>query len=273
MSADMFVGRFITELKALPPFKTEGTYNAAVHRAQVPAWRATFTAAVLARHVAGYRLPTFDQFKRSYMLNLKEHAKFEEKFKHLTTNGQRDPKPDFLHRLYGWYETGMTEVYVYVTLAHVLEDILQEAVVMYDARVDWKGKCDLVVLRQGEARMVDTHYLGNLTREQTEAARDERERIAKEHTNQSAHWKNAEYKRLKESAFTVVRDANDCEMVNGISLFSPEAMNKLLREVYDWCDTPNEKRVSIEALRRTRPGQDVYQVQQGLRGRGQAIFR
>lgn len=264
MSADMFVGRFLTELRRLPAYQTQGKYDALVHKAQAPAWRATFTAGVLARHVAGYKLPSLEHFVKSYMRNLGDHAKFDEKFSRFTEGGKGRPTAAFLHRLSQWYEIGMTEVYVYVTLAHVVEDILQEAVVMYDARVDWKGKCDLIILRGGEARMVDTHFLAASGRAQTEVAREERERVAKQNTMQSAHWENAEYKQLKQNSFTVVRDEKDCWEVNGFKLFSDEAMNKLLREVYEWLGAPEEKRVWIETLKKAKPGEDIYEVQQRL---------
>lgn len=252
----MNVYRFRQELQKLPSFAPRGEFDAVVNRAGVPAWRAAFTSVALMRHVAGYRLPDLDLFIRCYTRNFKEFERFREtkpeKYELVMTAGGQ-PTPGFLRRLSIWYETGITEMYVYVVLVQVIEDELKRGLVVYDARVDWKEKCDALILSGGRAFRIDTHFDPGQTRDVIVKRREEAEYLAKANTSVSAHWGNAELNALQQ--FSVVRSAADHEEFNGFRLFSRASLDGLLTQVYDALEVDAANRVSMDKLLTTRPGQ------------------
>ncbi|MEF2278537.1 hypothetical protein V3W47_09490 [Deinococcus sp. YIM 134068] len=256
MSVDMNVFRFRQELQRLPTFVPLGRYDQMVQRASIPAWRAVFTSVVLMRHVAGYSLPGLDLFVRCYAKNFQHHEAFRRKKPDLYARLMTDegwPTPGLLRRLSSLYETGMTEIYVYAVLAQAVEDKLQRGLVLYDARVDWKGKCDVVVLSGGRALRIDTHYDPGKPRGQIERMRDETEQETKVNTHVSSHWNNTELKAMRQ--LCVVRSAADHEKLCGFTLFSRTALDGLLTQVYDELRVPLGERVWMEELLTTPPGQ------------------
>jgi hypothetical protein len=230
MSVDMFERRFRQELNKVAAFQPIGQRNEQVWQQEFPAWRALFTSLCLYGHSTGYRLFSYEHFF-SYCENAycKQHPnaeRFLPYFRGDLLQGMRE-------RIGVWYESGMSEVYLYVCLVEVLEDKLNEGVVIYDPRVDWKLKGDVMVIMHGQTVMVSAYHGDADARPHIERKRDRVERVRKVNSMESAHWKNKELKRMQKLEIT--RTETDCQMVNGVRLFSLEAINDLLREIYNLC--------------------------------------
>src|SRR5262245_56206632 len=148
MAVDMFVWRFRQELSRLPKYLPVGRFDPEITLARLPAVRAVFTGGALIMHSAGYRLPAFDDFSRRYLWAIKHHPSFAAKFANYFDG--TTPKPGLLFRLSRFYESFMTELYLYSVLAEALEDRHKIGLVLYDARVDWKQKTDAIVFCNGE---------------------------------------------------------------------------------------------------------------------------
>lgn len=246
----MFVKRFRAELDQLPVYERGGQFDRRVEAANVPAWRAAFTAAVLLKHVAGYKLPRFKEFEWCYVTFLRRHGSFDGKFAWLfDVEGQ--PTPGFRHRLGGWYESGMAELYLYAVLAEALEDRLKLAAVVYDARVDWKLKADALVLYGGRVFKIDSYRQGQTSRQQVTARRAVIEERVKQNTSRSTGKGIEDVDRWEE--LHVRRDEQDHELVRGLPLFSRSALDDLLRQLYDRIGVDEGRRVWITEMLATRP--------------------
>jgi hypothetical protein len=238
MSVDMFERRFRQELAALPEFKRVSSHDPVVREVGFPAWRGLFTEMCLYGHCTGYRLFSFDSFyercKRAY-----SKAHHPDKDFHIYFEGPREA--GMRHRIAVWYESGMAETYLYACLVEMIEDKSHSGLVLYDPRADWKLKADLVVLIGDRAARVSamTHEL--VSRPRIEAARELTEHVRKQNTSESAGWDNEQLKRL--AVFQITTDgAGNSQIVNGLRLFSLAAVNRLLRELYDFGGVQAERR-------------------------------
>lgn len=200
----------------------------------VPCLASAVYNASLYGHSTGYRLFSYEQFFR-YCENAycKQHPNAE-RFQRYFTG---ELLPGMQQRAGVWYESGLAEVYLYVCLVEAIEDRLNSGVVLYDPRVDWKLKGDLMVIMQGRMIMVSAYYGDEAERPGIERRRDRIERVRKINTMESAHWKNQELKRVQKLEIT--RTEADNQIVNGVRLFSLEAINALLREIYALCNVAN----------------------------------
>ena len=237
MSVDMFESRFRTELRKLPLFTAHGVRNQQVWDKDFSAWRALFTSALLWGHSTGYKLPSYDYFfalcKKAYTHDHPKREEYKPFFEEPLLEGMKE-------RVSVWYESGMSETYVYVCLAEVLEDKLKSGMVSYDPRHDWKLKCDTAVILNDHLVRISTFYGSLGDRTQVEARRDKIERVRKVNTSQSAHWGNKQVKSFTE--FQICRDDIDCQVVNGVHLFSIEAINDLLEALFEFAQISDDDR-------------------------------
>ena len=258
MTVDMHERKFMRRLRGLPAFQRTGiSINEEVWRIKLPAWRALFTSLLLYDHSTGYRLPTFDQFYRNCLAayTRKPSDADENHIRRVDElskwfDGKYQPQVE--ERLRVFYESGMAETYLYVCLVDAFEDALNEGVVFYDARHDWKLKGDMTAVVRGEIFLV-SQFMGSIEgRPAVEARRDIIEHERKQNTMNSAHWKNQELKRWTKLEVSVIEE--DCQLVNGLHLPSYDAIHKLIDHICK--ETGIDKRVRFPA----KPGEDIPQV-------------
>lgn len=251
MAVDMYEFKFLRRLEELPPFQRAGGADEGVNQVPFPAWRAPFTALLLQGHSAGYRLPSYRKFfdlcrrdwsPRTYKLKGREESFskwFEEPLVRRTEL-----------RIKGWYEGGMAETYLYVCLADAFEDVLKDGIVLYDPRVDWKQKWDAAVVTRGEKFFVNAFWGEPGGRRGVEERRDRVEKARKARTSVSSHWNNTERDRWTE--LRISRSDDDCQIVNGLRLFSVRSVNGLLKEIYDRAGFERDERFFFPGPREER---------------------
>lgn len=227
MSVDLFEVRFREELEKLPLFEPNDERDPRVWKQKFPAWHALFSSMCLFGHSTGYRLPSFEDFFRYC-----EHA-------YTKRNPKRDSYLPFFEgdlligmrqRVSAWYESGMAETYLYACLVEAIEDKSKTGVVLYDPRVDWKLKADLIVIANKVPLRVSAFVGDKSDRPRVEAHRDVVERERKRNTMESAHWKNAEIAAMQ--LVEISRTDSDQQVVNGVRLFSLASINSLLTSIY-----------------------------------------
>lgn len=230
MSVDMFERRFRQELNKLPLFERPGTRNPHVEEQGFPAWRALFSSHLLHCHATGYRLPDFPNFyeycRRAFS---GQHQKNRERYERFFN----DPSlmPGMMFRVANWYESGMAETHLYASITEMIEDKAKCGLVLYDPRLDWKMKADLIVLINGRPIRINAYYGNEAGRRIVELNRDVTEHVRKVNTSESAHWENKEYREMR--TLEISRDESNTERVNGIGLFSRSSINELLAAIYD----------------------------------------
>jgi hypothetical protein len=226
MTVDLHEYKFISELERLPYFVSAREVDPEISAVPFPAWRAIFQCTLLWCHSTGYRLPPFSDFladcERAFR-HERHRGRFEKWFE--PNNRERTEQ-----RVRGWYESGMAETYLYACLVDAFEDILKDGIVLYDARVDWKHKADVMVISRGKIFAVDSFRGSRHARDGVKSRRDVIERDRKINTVESAHWGNEERSRC--IAVGISRSDADCQNVNGVRLFSITAINTLLDEIY-----------------------------------------
>lgn len=227
MSADMHEYKLLLQLRALPAFTPAGAIDPTARKVPFSAWRAVFTSLVLWGHSTGYRLPSYDDFarrcKNAYTHEAHAH-RFDDWF-------QGDASKLVEQRLRFWYESGIAETYLYACLVDAFEDVLHDGIVLYDPRADWKLKCDIAVVTRDAHVIVDSYWGERADRVQIKTAREAVERERKTNTAASSHWGNRELERW--SVIDVTRSPRDCQVVNGIRLFSIPTVNEALAAIYD----------------------------------------
>ncbi len=245
MSVDMYESRFKQELSNLDRFYPNDTRDPRAWKANFPAWRALFTALSLHGHSTGYRLFSFEKFfnlcQKAYTEDHPKKDRYKEYFEDDLRDGMRQ-------RVGAWYESGMAETYLYACLVEALEDRAKVGMVLYDPRVDWKLKSDLVVHMNGHTMRVNAYFGPSESRPQIERQREKNEREQKRNTAESAHWNNEAFKEM--SSFEIQVTADEKQVVNGFRLFSIEAMNRLLKQLYSHAGITRERQVFMEVARK-----------------------
>jgi hypothetical protein len=232
VSVDMHEHSIVSTLSAFPRFTPPTTIDYDVGTVGFPAWRALFTSLLHWGHSTGYRLPSFDEFFL-FCAKAYQHPAHNERFVQWF---QPDYRKRTEQRFRLFYESGIAEMHLYACLVDAFEDILRDGVVLYDPRIDWKHKSDLLVVTRGAVISVDSFYGSPKKRNDTRELRDEVERIRKVNTAQSSHWGNRERDRWIE--LRIGRTGDKCENINGLRLFSASSINCLLEEIYTFVGTP-----------------------------------
>lgn len=227
MSVDMWESRFRTELRRVEMFQPDGRHDQRVWDADFPAWRALFSSLCLFGHSTGYRLFSFEVFWRccvkAYAVRHPQKERFAPFFEGELRAGMRQ-------RVATWYESGMAETYLYACLVQAIEDQSNCGVVLYDSRVDWKLKTDLLVICNRRALRVNAFFDALDERAEVERRRDGVERERKKNNRESAHWDNSELPTMPR--IDISRDDGDPQIVNGVRLFGLRSVNQLLSEIY-----------------------------------------
>jgi len=233
MTVDLFEARFRQELNKVATFSPNDKRDPRVwpksgsDEGKFPAWRALFSSMCFFGHSTGYRLFSFDEFYRYC--------------KHAYT--ERNPKRELFRRYFSgeleagmrqrvgvWYESGMVETYLYACLIEAIEDKAKIGVVIYDSRVDWKLKTDMVAIINKHPMRISAYVGEQRARPSIERHRDNLERRSKRNTSESAHWHNAELESLP--LFEIARTGDDMQVINGVRVFSLNAINELLGKLY-----------------------------------------
>lgn len=236
MSVDMFEKNFKKKLRKLPEFHPNDTRNREVWAANFPSWRALFTALTLHGHSTGYQLFSFEKFfslcKKAYTEDHLESYKYKNYFQGDLYDGMRQ-------RVGAWYESGMAETYLCACLVEALEDEPQTGMVMYDPRVDWKLKSDVVVHMNGHTMRINAYFGPSESRPQIERRREINEREQKKNTLKSSHLENIAFKEMR--SFEIQATKEDQQQVNGFRLFSIKAVNELLEQLYSHAGVSRER--------------------------------
>lgn len=193
MPVDILIRRFMEELHAaIPsPFKREGASDSRIQKLPLPPYRHVFHALCLFEHSNGYHLPHYDRFKRSYLMALDNHPRYQREKEKLCPGGT--PKPGLLYRIGGWYLDGMAHTHLYCTLVQAYEEQRRIGAVMMDARVDAKLKTDIAVVTPGESVRVDIRFADDARQKNILSRRAEAETIAKARNFSSSHIGNPFY--------------------------------------------------------------------------------
>ena len=251
---DMFPIRFLQEVNRLPEFVTQGRKIASVMKHGIPAWKAPFIEAVAASH-SSYTLPSFEMFKDATIKSLIENNRndashykdtfAEHHFPKLFDKDTCEPNAGFLYRLSELYEGGIAELYCYCMLVMAFEDCMGNGIVLNDMRVDWKLKLDALVMCNGKTAGIDMHYDSGVARSNIEGTRRVREMASKRHIP-VRDWDNDTVTSIPK--FVITRSASDNFLVNGFRLYSNEAIDGLLTELYDYFEVDPDARVSHRVL-------------------------
>lgn len=211
---DIHVNKFRTRLAGLPKFETQGVFDLETMRTNFPSWRAVFSGAVNWGYTAGYALPTFNMFAASYTKAIHLHPHFDKYWSAYFSGAT--PSEHMLHRLSCWYEAGMAETYLYVCLAEAIEDRLKAGFVIYDPRLDWKHKCDVMVICRDKQILINS-YWGTWEKALVES-KGEPKRGAKQ----------ADFM----TEIKIVRNDERFENLNGFKLFTAEDVDATLGAIY-----------------------------------------
>ena len=227
MCVDMFECSFIRRVRSMPRFVPCDERDEEVWAMGFPSWRAIFSALCLYGHSTGYRLPTysrfFNQVRYAFCHVHPDRDRFRRYFREPLLDGMRQ-------RVSVWYESGMCETFLYVCLVEAIEDKSKVGIVLYDSRIDWKMKTDLIVLVGGKAIRINAFWGEEGSRPGAERRRDEVEVARKWNTMESSHWRNRGLEDMRE--LRISRTDQDCQEVNGLRLFSVESVNSLLERIY-----------------------------------------
>lgn len=240
MSIDIWPDNFLyRELRKLKPFQEVGSFAADVQRHRIPAWKAAFMETVYSMH-SQYGLPRFEDFVVRFTQQLLKSKEQSPKL-YTVADGRITFTDGFLYRLAQLYEGGMGELFVYSCLVKAIEDH-QIGLVCYDARIDWKYKIDALVHIDPHVIGIDIHYTGKGNREFITDRRLKVEQDAKRNIyDTSSHWfKNHTIKGLK--ILRVTRSPEDCMIVNGFHLYSQNAINTLISDIFNHCNVPEDLR-------------------------------
>lgn len=248
---DIFPHNFITrELAKLQPFERRGQFDPAINHYPLPAWKAAFMSCVAECH-SGYRLPTRDDFEIKMGHYLRHHTNWRVHFNALYESPYDDddvimdekvffrPRPGFYYRLDSLYESGIAELFVYTCLVYAFEEISRSGIVVYDPRVDWVHKFDMIVLGQRGPCAIDLHYKNDTPREAILSARAFREELAKANVG-NPYRSNVVAREMPILELTCSSD--DHFEYNGYRLYSFESINMLIASLYDRNDVPIEMR-------------------------------
>jgi hypothetical protein len=235
MPVDMFASTFLNKLRSIQMPDEDFTKDGFIRDEEVweehfSAWRGVFDGICSINHTAGYGLPSYwdfyDLLKTSYGKHEKS-GRFLRYFEEPLLIGMK-------HRVWLWYESGMAETHLYCCITDAIDDNMKCGVVAYDARLDWKHKCDLMVLIGGRPFIVDSFFGKMEGRDHILMRRGEVERETKRNTMESSHWGHVLENEVPH--LRIVRNEWEGRSVNGVRLFSNRSIDALLMELYDAVD-------------------------------------
>lgn len=230
MAVDMYESRFRAEIMRNPPFVMPDAHDQAVWDKGFPAWRALFSSLLGYGHSTGYRLPDFDSFYRYVEKAWTRQHPDRDEFRPYFEGPLRDA---MRRRIAIWYSAGMAETQVYLALVQAFEDANPKAgMVFYDDRIDWKMKCDALVVCNSLLYRVHVYWGSGEGRSLLEARRERVEQIRKTNTGMSSHWCNSQIAQVVDIPI-YPRAESDIVTVNGLPLFSHAAINRVLTTIYE----------------------------------------
>ena len=230
MAVDMYEHRFREEISRNPAFVMPAIRDPAVWQVGFPAWRALFSSQLYYGHSTGYRVPDFESFyhyvERAWTRKHPQRERFKPYFEGPLREAMRQ-------RVAVWYSSGMAEHQVYLGLVQAFEDANPKAgLVFYDGRLDWKMKCDALVICSGLLFRVHVFWGDERDRPLIEAERDAVEQERKKNTSMSSHWCNAQIANIVDVKISP-ESTDDVVTVNGLRLFSHAALNRVLLRIYE----------------------------------------
>lgn len=252
MPVDMVINRFMEELRlAVPtPFRREGSIDPDMQKRRLPPYRHVFHALCLFEHSNGYRLPSYERFKRTYLLALKHHPSYRNEKDELFVG--KDAVPGLLHRMGGWYLDGLAHTHLYCVLVQAYEEQRRIGAVMMDARVDAKLKTDIAIVTPGLSVRVDIRFSRGARQKDILSQRAEAEAVAKRRNSSSSHIGNPFYERGKTAVISHAHMQRDA--LTGVRLFTPFAIDRLLEEIDDHLGVPKDQAISYAAMKNRSMG-------------------
>jgi hypothetical protein len=115
--------------------------------------------------------------------------------------------------------------------------------------------------------IVDSYWGDENGRAGIKERRDHIERDRKLNTSASSHWGSRELDRWRTIA--VARNEADCQVVNGMRLFSIDTVNRALNEIYGIAGFDSHERFSFPA--RPEERKELYQNLVGRKGRPREV--
>lgn len=179
---------------------------------------------------------------------LDNHPRYQREKEKLCPDGT--PKPGLLYRIGGWYLDGMAHTHLYCVLVQAYEEQRRIGAVMMDARVDAKLKTDIAVVTPSASVRVDIRFADNARQKKLLSRRAEAETIAKARNFSSSHIGNPFYEHSK--AVVISREDMNFDPRTGVSLFAPQAIDRLLGEIDRHLGIPKEQAISYAAMKDLR---------------------
>ena len=249
MPVDMLLARFFEEVDRLypetQPFARTGCEDSTIAKMPLPTYQAVFGACLVFQHAAGYHLPDFDTFVRTFCDSLKVRMdRGETRWAKLFEDAGRctQPVPGFRHRLGGFYINGMAHTHLYATLVQAYEDQRRIGAVLWDPRVDWKLKTDLVVLTPWRAVRIDIHG-GS---EEVIASRADQERETKAAAGASSHEGNPFYDKTR--VVRALSHSPHVEERHGLWFLSAAHINDVIAQVDAALGVPKKLAIRYESM-------------------------
>lgn len=213
MSIDIYVNSLRSAISKAPKFEMVGTYDLSCMQTSFPSWRAVFSGLVQWGYVTGSQIPSVEMFISSYIKAIKKHPHFNKYWSKWFVNNE--PSDAMKYRLYSWYETGIAELYLYAALVEAIEDRLVAGWVVYDPRLDWKHKCDLLVLCRNMQFKINSAW-------------GSADSVAFDVVKGVDSSKLFQCNEIK-----IIRNEDRNEVINGYRLFSQQDIDDVLNTIYD----------------------------------------
>lgn len=214
----------------------------------MPPYRHVFHALCLFEHSNGYHLPRYERFKRSYLLALRNHPRYQQGFEQLCPGGE--PSPGLLHRIGGWYLDGLSHTHLYCALVQAYEEQRRIGAVMMDARVDAKLKTDIAVVTPAVSVRVDIQFTKGRRQNLVLTNRSAAEAAAKAKNSASSQIGNPFYEHAKTAVIS--RSQMETDAATGVPLFTPQAIDRLVAEIDRHLGVPAEPAISYETMKNLR---------------------
>jgi len=232
MPADMFYRRFMEEIRALS-LPTDRDFTAKPDwDINLPSFKSVFDAVVNFQHTAGYRLPSFEQFKRSYFKAITYTESRAKEYGHL------EERESVVHRLWRVYGNFMLELQVYCYLKEFFEDQNKFGIVITDVIDDIKNKVDMRVIVNsigGDNKLFNVNIYSGYNKserdEEEERRREVEDTVTKTHGMAaiSNGRDNAVDNIIPRIDIAMTRD--NSQYVNGLRLFRYNFLTETAKEI------------------------------------------
>jgi hypothetical protein len=157
MTLDLKVSELLSLLRSSPTFELPGKYNLECQNdVSFPGHRGIIAGSFNYGSAFGQPIRPLTEFSATYTKAIKQHPFFSKYWSRWFPDGQ--PGPEMQHKIALWYETAVSEIYLYCCLANIFEDYLQQGFVLYDPRLDQKYQADIFVLCKDKQFRINSYF-------------------------------------------------------------------------------------------------------------------